>query len=67
MKLQQFSRDIIHWRKLRWLSQPDLAFKAKIPKSVLWHIETSPKANPTVATLYKIARALEVDITKIVR
>lgn len=62
MKLQSFSREITLYRKLRGLTIPELAHKARVPKSGLWKIETNPKANPTITTLRKISRALGIDV-----
>lgn len=67
MKLQPFSQNITRMRKARGLSLPDLADKARIPKSVLWKIETSPTANPKIGTLCKISRALGLDISNLIR
>jgi len=45
------------------MSQDDLAFAAGIERAYLGYLERGTK-NPTVATLEKIARALERDISE---
>lgn len=64
--LQNFSKTITKLRKKRGLSLPGLAQKAGIGKSLLFKIETSPKANPTLKTLAKISSALGVDVSSLV-
>lgn len=44
------------------LSLPALADKAKISKSVLFEIENSDQPNPSLDTLQKIAKALDVTL-----
>lgn len=44
------------------LTQPALARKAQMSKGLLYQIETSDDANPSLGTLNKIARALNVTI-----
>lgn len=58
---QKFSRNIVRLRKQMNLTQPQLAKKARISGSVLFAIENSPEANPSIHTLEKIARAIGVD------
>ena len=45
---------------------PDLAEKAGLSKGLLSKIENLPDANPSLATLYKIAEALEVPLSEII-
>lgn len=47
-------------RTKKGLSQEELAFRAGLNKNTIWKIETS-KVSPTVETLEKIAKALEID------
>lgn len=44
------------------LSQEELAFNAGLNKNTIWKIETG-KVSPTIETLDKIARALEIDFS----
>jgi len=60
------SRVAWNLRRLRTeqgMSQDDLAFAAGIERAYLGYLERGTK-NPTVATLEKIARALERDISE---
>lgn len=61
-KLKTFSTTITWHRKNQGLSMPKLAAKAKIPKSLLYQIESNPAWNPSVGTLAKIAKALGLRI-----
>lgn len=65
-KLQTFSVRIRLLRVASRISLPKLASKAGIGKSLLFKIETNPKANPTISTLKKISRALGVDVSTLV-
>jgi len=47
------------------MTLPSLAEKADISKGLLYTIETSPDANPSLATLYKIAEALDISLSDI--
>ena len=49
-------------RMKRGFSQEELAFEAGISKTSIWKIETG-KVSPTVETLAKIAKALDIDFT----
>lgn len=49
----------------RNLSQEQLAFKANVNKNTIWKIETR-KVSPTIETLEKIARALEVEFLELI-
>ena len=51
-------------RTKRDLSQQDLALMAGIDKNTIWKIETN-QVSPTVATLEKIAKALEMDFASL--
>lgn len=60
------SRNIKKLRKQHKLSQEKLAKKANITYSTLIKIESGANKNPTISTLKKIARALNVKIDDIV-
>ena len=47
-------------RQKKGLSQEDLGFKAGLSRNAIWKIE-SGRVSPTIATLEKIAQALEID------
>ena len=49
-------------RMKRGFSQEELAYEAGISKTSIWKIETG-KVSPTVETLAKIAKALDIDFT----
>lgn len=44
------------------MSAQVLADRSGISKGLLWTIENSPEANPSLATLHKIAEALDVTL-----
>ena len=52
-------RRIVELREEKGLRQVDLAFKAEIDDAFLRRIETG-KINPTIATLQKVAKGLDV-------
>lgn len=52
------------YRKMRGLSQRALALKSGVAKSTIADIE-SAKIHPTVFTLCKLARALNVDVREL--
>ncbi len=47
-------------RQKKGLSQEELAFKAELSRNAIWKIE-SGRVSPTIATLEKIAQALDID------
>jgi len=59
--IEKVGKKIIKLRKEQKLSQVDLAFLCDFEKSNLRRIEAG-KTNPTLTTLYKISKALDVDI-----
>ena len=54
-------------RKLRNLSQEELARKAGITYSTLIKLESGANKNPTIKTLQQLARALEVTLDELVK
>lgn len=52
--------NIFHWRKYKWLSQQELAQKAKITQSIVSELEGGDY-NPSLELIQKIATALDVD------
>jgi transcriptional regulator with XRE-family HTH domain len=60
---KRLSRVLRELRKAKGLSQLELAEKAKIERTYLTKLETGAKANPTLATLKRLATALGVPVT----
>ncbi len=60
------ANNIRKFRKKNKLSQEELARKANITYSTLIKIETGVNINPTIATLTKIAKALNTTLDKLV-
>jgi len=60
-KLIKLGLNIQYYRKLRNLTQEQLSAKAKVSEAVIGRIEApNIYANPKMATIFKIAEALEV-------
>lgn len=53
--------NIFHWRKYRWLSQEELAKKAKITQAIVSELE-GWDYNPSMELLAKISNALQIKI-----
>jgi transcriptional regulator with XRE-family HTH domain len=60
--LKQIGKNIKNIRTKRGMTQLDLAAECGFEKSTLGRIEIG-STNPTVKTLFKIAKALEVNLT----
>lgn len=56
--------NIKYYREIRKMSQEELAYRANMGAAHLGNIERGHN-NPTLTTLYKIARALEVDMEQL--
>jgi transcriptional regulator with XRE-family HTH domain len=54
------------WRKRRGMTQEELASKTGISRSYLAHLETA-RQDPKLSTLEKIAKALRIDIAKLLK
>jgi len=61
MTAKQFGRLIRKIRIKQKITQPGLASTAKLPKSLLYEIETRG-GNPSLVTLQKLATALRITI-----
>jgi transcriptional regulator with XRE-family HTH domain len=59
------SKNIKKFRKKLRLSQEQLAQKAGITYSTLIKIESGANKNPTIATMRKISKTLEVSLDKL--
>lgn len=60
----KIARKIKLERTKRDMSQQDLALIAGVDKNTIWKIETN-QVSPTVITLEKIAKALEMDFASL--
>ena len=54
------------WRERRGMTQEQLAERAGISRPYLARLETA-RQDPKLSTLEKIARALKVDVTKLLK
>lgn len=57
---EKISKKLKLERNKRDLSQQELAMRAGLDKNTIWKIETG-QVSPTIITLEKIAKALEID------
>lgn len=64
--IKLIGQNIVKRREELGMKQIDLAIKIGIEDSALRRIE-SGRTNPTVKTLYKIAQALDVDLTTLIK
>jgi DNA-binding XRE family transcriptional regulator len=64
--LNSLAKHIVELRKSKNMTQERLAAEADIDRVALANIETS-KRRPTVTTVYRIARALDVKVEEIFR
>ena len=63
--VEEIGKTIVSLRNQKGLKQKQLADLLEIEDSSLRRIE-SGRTNPTVATLYRIAQALEVEVNELV-
>lgn len=52
-------------REAKGMSQEELAKRAGISRTIIWNLETNPKAETTTKTLKKIAEALDTTVSAI--
>ncbi len=64
--IKQIGKNIAAIRKRKGFKQNDLAQMCEFEKSNMARIENG-NTNPTIKTLIKIARALEVDLGEIIK
>jgi transcriptional regulator with XRE-family HTH domain len=64
--VERVAMRIKEWRKRRKLSQEELAEKAGISRGYLARLETA-RQDPKLSTLEKVARALKIDVTKLLK
>lgn len=64
--IKKIGKNIVKLRVSKGIRQVDLAFLLDMDDSSLRRLETG-KTNPTVKTLHRIAEALEIDITDLLK
>lgn len=62
--LKVFAQKLKDVRKTKNFSQEDLAYKSGLTLSQIARIETA-KTNPTLSTIFKIARTLEIKLSEL--
>jgi transcriptional regulator with XRE-family HTH domain len=62
MQANSITKRILKYRKLRGWSQERLAREAEIPFTTLTKIENGATKNPSIETLIKIVKALEIKV-----
>ncbi len=62
--LRAFALKLKQVRKIKNLSQEELALRAELSLSQIARIETA-RINPTLSTVFRIARALEIDLREL--
>lgn len=63
---QNLSKNIERLRKAKGLSQEKLARLADVANNTLIKMESGENVNPTLETLKKVAKALEVSIDELI-
>ncbi len=63
---KKVGKNIARLRKKKGMSQSELSANANIEKGTLGHIEIGTR-NPTIKTLFKIAKALSVSLSELVK
>lgn len=64
---QELSKIIRKLREEKKLSQEKLARLADVSNNTIVNIEAGKQKNPTIETLKKIAKALEVNVDELIR
>lgn len=64
-KVSVLGQNIVTARKARGWSMPELARRARLPKSLVWRIETNAKANPCLDSLKAIGKALDIHVREL--
>ena len=64
---QNLAKNITRLRKAKGLSQEKLARLADVANNTLIKMESSENQNPTLETLKKVAKALEVSVDELIR
>ena len=63
---QNLAKNIARLRKAKGLSQEKLARLADVANNTLIKMESGENQNPTLATLKKVAKALEVSVGELI-
>ena len=66
-ELSTIGKNIRKYRKKRGLSQDKLSKHAEVAYNTVVKIESGKNSNPTIETLRKIAKALEINVNDIIR
>lgn len=61
LKLNTINKNLILLRKKNNLSIDDVAFFAKVSKSIVWNIENNNYYNPTMVTILKFCMFYEIE------
>jgi len=64
---QNLSKNVKRLREAKWLSQEKLARLADVANNTLIKMETGENKNPTLETLKRVAKALEVSIDDLIK
>jgi transcriptional regulator with XRE-family HTH domain len=62
--LKAFARRLKEVRKMKKLSQEELALRAGLTLSQIARIETA-RINPTLSTIFRIARTLDIELSEL--
>ena len=60
----RLSRNLVYWRRLRGLSQAELAYQAGLAENTLARIEAQ-RADPRTSSLEAAAAVLDIDIREL--
>ena len=63
---QNLSKNVKHLREAKGLSQEKLARLADVANNTLIKMETGENKNPTLETLKRVAKALEVSVDDLI-
>jgi len=67
MKLSNLPKTIKKLREEKDFSQEKLARLADVSNNTIVNIEAGKQLNPTIETLLKIAKALEIDVNELIK
>ena len=67
MELSNLPKIIKRFREKKQLSQEKLARLADFSNNTIVNIESGKQSNPTIETLLKIAKALDVDVNDLIK
>lgn len=62
--LKAFAKRLKQVRKMKDLSQEELALRAELSLSQIARIETA-RINPTLSTIFRMARAMEIELSEL--